>query len=553
MSDSRFRSIQQVQGIDLYSPLAGQTVTTRGVVTGSTRKGFFLQDPDPEDTAASSAIFVYSPRQQPPTGSFAEVRGEVMDFRAEENDRPTTQIKADSVRQVEGDSPDIEPVWLTADLLDRSQAELASLLNSLEGRLVGIRAGATFVSPSNAFGDYVLAPKDLAAVRTQPGGVLIDPTQPERWLPNIRVRNYSRASKVDVGSKLNKPVVGPLNFRAASYQIAAAGPLDIKPAQIPETVTQLAPAVGKLTILTLNGFNLDPQIENPQRVKSQRDIDDDIGDGRFAMLAAAIVHQALCPDVIALQEIQDNDGAEVTGQTNANRTYSTLIKAVQSAGGPEYHWADIPPKADADGGQPGGNIRNGFLYRADRVQLLPDSLKRIGENHPAFEGSRKPIVARFQPTGSNYELAVVNVHLASKRHQHGLFAPDQPGFDPRLQTRVQQVSILRSVLRNLSGHGIDYYVTGDFNDFEFSETLATLNGDDNVNLVDRLPLEDRYDYNHRGISQALMHGVVSKNHLARRRVEYEILHGNALLGIQPGGRSHKGSDHAYVIARLEIA
>ncbi|MEE2887127.1 MAG: hypothetical protein VX951_06815, partial [Planctomycetota bacterium] len=137
MSDSRFRSIQQVQGVGLYSPLAGQIVNTRGVVTGSTRKGFFLQDPDPEDSAASSAIFVYSPRQQPPTGSFAEVRGEVMDFRAEENDRPTTQIKADSVRQVERDSPDIDPVWLTADLLDRSQDELASLLNSLEGRLVG--------------------------------------------------------------------------------------------------------------------------------------------------------------------------------------------------------------------------------------------------------------------------------------------------------------------------------------------------------------------------------------------------------------------------------
>ncbi|MFT4516172.1 MAG: putative extracellular nuclease, partial [Planctomycetota bacterium] len=33
--------IHLIQGPDLFSKFEGQTVTTRGVVTGETRKGFF--------------------------------------------------------------------------------------------------------------------------------------------------------------------------------------------------------------------------------------------------------------------------------------------------------------------------------------------------------------------------------------------------------------------------------------------------------------------------------------------------------------------------------
>lgn len=553
MANPRLRQIQELQGSGLRSPFAGQLVTTRGVVTGKTRKGFFLQDPAPDDSDASPGIFVFSPRRQPAMWCFAEVTGKVLDFLADEDDRPTTQIQADNTEVLQNRRMDIEPIWLNAKLLDRSMEELRVLLNSLEGRLVGIEAGATFVAPSNSFGDYVVIPKGCDLVRTEPGGVLIDSAEPQRWLPNLRIRNYARASRLDVGARLDKPLVGPLNYRASSYQIAASGPLAVTHRELEPEITRLAPDSTKLTVLTLNGFNLDPHVENPRRVNSpRRDVDDDVGDGRFDMLAEAIVLDAQTPDIVALQEIQDNDGAEMTTQTDASSTYRHLIRAVQAAGGPEYHWADIPPKAGADGGQPGGNIRCGFLFQPERVQLVAGSLKRIGDNLPAFEGSRKPILARFQLHGTTRELAIVNVHLASKRNQHGIFAPDRPGFDPRLELRIDQVNAIRDVLRNLHSHAIDFYVTGDFNDFEFSDTLAALNGDDNVNLVDLLPPTERYDYNHRGISQALMHGIVSKRHLAEREVEYQILHRNALLGVEPGSGSYKGSDHAYVIARLEM-
>ena len=50
--------------------------------------------------------------------------------------------------------------------------------------------------------------------------------------------------------------------------------------------------------------------------------------------------------------------------------------------------------------------------------------------------------------------------------------------------------------------------------------------------------------------QVLMHGVVSK--AMSVKAQYEIIHGNELIGVQPGEESDKPSDHAYVIAKLAM-
>jgi len=54
-----------------------------------------------------------------------------------------------------------------------------------------------------------------------------------------------------------------------------------------------------------------------------------------------------------------------------------------------------------------------------------------------------------------------------------------------------------------------------------------------------------------------MHGVVSPDLSASSsstsaRAEYEIIHGNELIGVIPGEQSDKPSDHAYVIAKLYL-
>ena len=479
-----------------------------------------------------------------------------MDFVREENGKPVTQIKLENVRVRNKRGPEVKPFELTAENVPADPVELAVFLNGLESMLVSIEAGQTFIAPSNPFGDYVLildADKPVEGViRTEQGGVLVDHQNPLRWYPGFRMTNYADAPRVNVGSKLRSRITGPLNYRVEAYQMKVNHPIEIEFSDFPLSASRLKPEAGHLTILTMNGFNLDMHVESASLVKNPgQDVDDDWGDGRFHTLANAVVTQANTPDIVALQEIQDNDGAEMSLMVDASSTYKGLIKVIKQLCGVEYHWVDIPPEVGADGGQPGGSIRNGYLYDPERVDLVNDSARLIGADEAAFEGSRKPLVVHFKEKKTGRELACINVHLASKRHQFSIFAPEQPGFDARLPIRVQQAVIIEKQLAVMRKQGLDYYVTGDFNDTEESETLAAIVGDESVNLVSLLPPQQRYDYNHRGKLQVLMHGIVPKT-LATSSVEYDIIHGNELLGVQPGQSSDKPSDHAYVLAKIRL-
>jgi len=529
----------------------------RGVVTGVLRRGFFIQSTKAgNDPQVSDALFVFSPAWPAPKGALLEVTGRVMDFVRAEHGKPVTQIKQDNVRILKKRGPAITPFELTADNVPSDPDELATFLNSLESMLVTIDAGQTFIAPSNPYGDYVLMLDAEGPVggetRTAEGGVLVDQNNPLRWYPGFRMTNYARAPRLNVGSKLLARVTGPLNYRVEAFQMAVNHRIEIEPSYFSLTSSQLKPKAGFLSIMTINGFNLDMQVESASRVKNPlQDIDDDWGDGRFHGLAQAVVLQANTPDVVALQEIQDNDGAEITVITDASRTYEGLIKTIKQLNGIEYCWVDIAPQVGADGGQPGGSIRNGFLYNPERVEMIRESVRSFGVDEPAFKGSRKPLVVHFKEKTSENILACVNVHLASKRHQRSIFAPEKAGHDSRLPIRVDQARLIRAELAAMRHAGLDYYVTGDFNDTEESETLLCLVGEESSNLVYLIPSEQRYDYNHRGKSQVLMHGIVPRD-LSEQRVEYDIIHGNEILGVQPGHLGDKPSDHAYVVARIRM-
>jgi len=486
--------------------------------------------------------------------------GQVVDYLKHDTAKPVTQIQLDQVRRLklesEGDlAKVISPIILTAEFLPNSNAELAKKLNSLEGMLLEIPAGLQFIAPSNPFGDYVVAfneGDDPASLRTAEGGVLLNAKNPNRWYPGFRVYDYAHAEMLNVGAQLETAVRGPLHYRVDAWQLAVNFPFEVRPNKIIRRSTDLTPKQGCITVMTLNCFNLDPAIEAPRQVMNpNKDVDDDWGEGRFHSLASAIVNDAHCPDIVALQEIQDNDGAEQSLITDADETYRLLIKSVTQLGGPNYHWVDIDPELGADGGQPGGNIRNGYLYNPDRVELLPDSVQVLGRGAKAFIDSRKPLVAAFREVQGTQELVCVNVHLASKRHQKSIFAPENPGFDAKLPVRIEQAEIVADFAESVLAQGREFYITGDFNDTEHSATLRAQVGDFASNLVLLLPNHERYDYNHRGKLQVLMHGVVSRA-MAAERAEYEIIHGNELIGVQPAENSDKPSDHAYVIARLRM-
>ena len=69
------------------------------------------------------------------------------------------------------------------------------------------------------------------------------------------------------------------------------------------------------------------------------------------------------PDIVFLQEIQDNSGDTDDGTVIGNLTLSNLVKAVAKAGNATvpYSFLEIAPQNDMDGGEPGGNIRQAYL------------------------------------------------------------------------------------------------------------------------------------------------------------------------------------------------
>jgi uncharacterized protein len=84
------------------------------------------------------------------------------------------------------------------------------------------------------------------------------------------------------------------------------------------------------------------------------------------------VNHLRAPDILAIEEIQENDGAANRAVTDASATWNGLIAAIQAVGGPTYQYRQIDPVDDQDGDEPGGNIRVGFLFRTDRGIELSD-------------------------------------------------------------------------------------------------------------------------------------------------------------------------------------
>ena len=150
------------------------------------------------------------------------------------------------------------------------------------------------------------------------------------------------------------------------------------------------------------------------------------------------------PDIVAIEEIQDNSGGTDDGIVAADQTFAKLIAAIQTAGGPVYDYRQINPVNDQDGGQPGGNIRVAFLFRTDRGVAFVDasggtsttadavtasgdllySPGRIDPGNAAWTSSRKPLAGEFMWQGQ--KVFVIANHFNSKLGDNPLEGFRQP-------------------------------------------------------------------------------------------------------------------------------
>jgi predicted extracellular nuclease len=219
----------------------------------------------------------------------------------------------------------------------------------------------------------------------------------------------------------------------------------------------------------------------------------------------------------------------------------------------------------ADGGQPGGNIRVGFVFRTDRGlefvdrpgagAITPNAVDvahggphlryspgRIDPADPAFTDSRKPLAGEFRFRGRTL-FAVAN-HFNSKGGDQPLYGRFQPPTRTSEVQRHQQARIVRGFVDQILAvdRNADVVVLGDLNDFEFSGTAGILTaGGALVDLPPTLPRRERYTYVFEGNSQVLDHILLSRGLTTQH--EYDIVHTNSEY-------SDRASDHDPQVVRL---
>ena len=79
------------------------------------------------------------------------------------------------------------------------------------------------------------------------------------------------------------------------------------------------------------------------------------------VIATHITDYLRTPDIMFLQEIQDNSGETDDGTVDANVTLSTLASAIASQSAITYNFTEVISVDGQDGGVPGGNIRPAYL------------------------------------------------------------------------------------------------------------------------------------------------------------------------------------------------
>ncbi|MDQ3404848.1 MAG: hypothetical protein M3548_15910 [Actinomycetota bacterium] len=572
--------IHEIQGTTHLSTFNGQKVGgVTGVVTavrafGSAR-GFWFQDPRPDlNPATSEGLFVFTGSTTPNVrvGDAVTVSGTVGEFYPDGSSASslllsTTQLSSakwtiDSSANPLPATEILTPATVPAAYAPQPGGNIEALplepntyaldfYESREGMRVQVDNGRV-VGATTSFNEVWLTSKPEQNRSARGGTVYTGYDQQNSGRIQIlslipfAERPFPQAN---VGDTLTGSTAGPIDFsRFGGYVIQATelGALavgDLKP-----EVTR-ATRGGELSVATYN-------VENLSAKDTQAKID---------RLAQAVVTNLATPDILSLEEIQDDTGPTNDGVVAADQTLARFVDAIVAAGGPRYQWRQINPVDGADGGQPGGNIRVAFLFNAQRVSFvdkpggdattpvsvgkgrfpfqvdLSVSPGRIQPADAAWAASRKPLVGEFSFNG--HPVFVVANHFASKGGDQPLFGRNQPPVRGSEEQRLQQARLVneftQSVLR--VDPLANVVVLGDINDFQFSPVMAKLTEGGALRaLIDTLPATERYSYVFQGNSQALDHITTSPFVV---RPDYDIVHINAEFADQ-------ASDHDPQVVRF---
>jgi uncharacterized protein len=248
--DVTLTKIHDIQGNGNTSPITGQNVTTRGIVTAikaGSSGGFFIQEPDATvdaDPNTSEGIFVFTGSSVPAAavvGNFVQVNGNVQEFipSADTHQHPETELSGTITASVLSTGNALPaPVTITAadtlvnnlDNLERYEGMRVTVpsLTVVAGTQGTITENSATVSSNGVFYGVVTG---VARPFREPGVNASDPLppgspanvprfdeNPERIRIDSDAQPGTTALNVSAGSVISN-VTGPLDYSFRTYTI----------------------------------------------------------------------------------------------------------------------------------------------------------------------------------------------------------------------------------------------------------------------------------------------------------------------------------------------
>ena len=383
-----------------------------------------------------------------------------------ETDLPVTEINATAITVTAAGQALPKPVEISplkgqpTRIIDNDQfasfdpwQDGIDYYESLEGMLVNV-AKPKVIAPQDYGELYVVSKYTL--LNTLAGGLSISENDynPERLI--IDIDDSSFVTKT--GDSFTGDITGVVSYGFSNYKIFSDRDSlpDLKEGGLKQEKTKFREHSKKLTVASYNVENFSPKTGAEKTMK----------------LAKAIAENLNQPDIVGLTEVQDNDGATNSGNTDASASYQALIDKIKELGGPTYAYTDIAPNNNEDGGAPGANIRVGFLYNPERVSLV-DAPKgtaneatayedgkltlnpgRIDPENDAFSESRKPLAAQFTFNGDDViALRIILIprvatYLYSEKHSQLSYRVKNSAFKlPASSTSSSRISSLKIKMR----------------------------------------------------------------------------------------------------------
>src|SRR5690349_10328084 len=335
-------SIMEIQGSSLTSPFDADSVMTSGLVTVVTNSGFYLQDPAGDgDDATSDAVFVYTgTAPSVKAGDETRVEGVVHEYLPGNDTSNFTVTEFDHPRVfVSAHGRALPPPVRLSPNGRHAPSDLHAAIafyESLEGMRVTVTAPRV-VQQTNVFGEVWVVPGGLT---TSPRGALAatpDNAHPER----VQLDDALLATRMpafEVGDVLGD-VTGVVTYSFGNYELLIDTPPTKQGGTLSREVTTLQRGPTDVRLASFNLRNLQPTDIN-----------------RMDEIARVIVSHLDSPEIMGVEEIQDDSGPLDDGTVDATATLTALTAAIRHADGPSYDFREVLPANDKDGGEPGGNI-----------------------------------------------------------------------------------------------------------------------------------------------------------------------------------------------------